>query len=204
MSNRQKIYGKGRIEGQWTGIRWEMLDSLAWKQMSYGARLYYIELLRQLSFKKYNNGRVFLLFRDAIAKIGASHRSIWIWQHEIQHYGFGEITKLGTLGPDSRATEWRLTDYGWGELDGKPIRPTREYLSWSGEIFDRNTVKGRRLAQSKNGNHVKKVNRFTKYSTRGRAKRLKSRGGCFTKYSTGAGGNAGKKYSISRYTISPA
>jgi hypothetical protein len=165
MSNRQKIYGKGRIEGQWTGIRWEMLDSPAWKQMSYGARLFYIELLRQLSFKKYNNGRVFLSFRDAIAKMGASHRSIWIWQHEIQHYGFGEITKLGTLGPDGRATEWRLTDYGWGELDGKPIRPTREYLGWSGEIFDRNTVKGRRIGQSKNGNHVKKVKRPALRST---------------------------------------
>ena len=27
VSNRDKIYGKGRIEGRWTGIRHELLDS---------------------------------------------------------------------------------------------------------------------------------------------------------------------------------
>jgi hypothetical protein len=39
MSRRYK--DKGRIPGQYTAIRWEILDSAAWKQMSMGARLLY-------------------------------------------------------------------------------------------------------------------------------------------------------------------
>ena len=36
MSNRNKIYSKGRIPGQWTALRWEVMDSPAWKHMRTG------------------------------------------------------------------------------------------------------------------------------------------------------------------------
>jgi hypothetical protein len=32
---------------------------------------------------------------------------------------------------------WRIADVGWGVLDGKSIVPTKDYLKWTGEVFDR-------------------------------------------------------------------
>jgi len=69
MSSRYK--DKGRIPGQYTAIRWEILDSAAWKQMSMGARLLYIALIKPLSFNRDNNGKIFLSTRHAAKQLGA-------------------------------------------------------------------------------------------------------------------------------------
>jgi hypothetical protein len=153
MSNKKKIYGKGRIEGAWTAVRHEVLSSSAWKHMSSGARLLYIALIRNLSFKAYNNGKVFLATRRAAEELGASQRIVCIWFRELEHYGFIEMTEQGSIGPKGRATRWRITDMDWGELDGKPIRATKDYLKWNGELFERQPKK------QKNGEQ--------RYSTRG-------------------------------------
>ena len=47
------------------------------------------------------------------------------------------MTEPGTIGPKGKATRWRITDVGWGRLDGKSIEPTKDYLKWTGELFDR-------------------------------------------------------------------
>jgi hypothetical protein len=141
MSNRQKIYGKGRIEGAWTAVRHEVLNSAAWKHTSPGARLLYIALLRNLSFRAYNNGKLFLATRRAADELGASQRIVCIWFRELEHYGFVEMTEPGSVGPKGRATRWRITDMNWGELDGKPIRSTKDYLQWTGELFERRPKK---------------------------------------------------------------
>lgn len=137
MSSRQKIYGKGKIEGAFTGVRHEVLDCRAWKKTSPGARLLYIALVRRLSFKACNNGKVYLATRKAADELGASQRVVWLWFKELQHFGFIEMTEPGAIGPKGRATRWRITDMGWGELDGKPIKATKDYLNWTGELFDR-------------------------------------------------------------------
>jgi hypothetical protein len=128
MSNKKKIYDKGRIEGAFTPLRHEVLNSLAWKNTSTGARLLYIALLRRLSFTGYNNGRVYLSTRKASEEVGASRRAIGIWYSELEHYGFIAMTTPGCIGPAGKAAHWRITDMGWGELDGKPILATKEYL----------------------------------------------------------------------------
>jgi hypothetical protein len=137
MSNRQKIYSKGRIPGPFTPIRHEVLNARAWKHMSPGARLLYIALLRRLSFNAYNNGKVFFATRKAADELGASQRVVCIWFRELEHYGFTVETEAGSRGPKGRATRWRITDMEWGELDGKPIKATKDYLHWTGELFDR-------------------------------------------------------------------
>jgi hypothetical protein len=147
MSNRDKIYGKGRIEGRWTGIRHELLDSPAWKHTSPGARLLFIALMRRLDFKQYNNGRVFLSTRKAADELGASQRVVCVWFGELEHYGFIEMTEQGSKGPKGRATRWRITDNGWGELDSKPVRATKDYLQWGGELFDRQSKKQKNSEQ---------------------------------------------------------
>jgi hypothetical protein len=135
MSKRYK--DKGRIPGQYTAIRWEILDSAAWKQMSMGARLLYIALIKPLSFNRDNNGKIFLSTRDAAKQLNVRQDSVCIWYRELQHYGFIAMTKPGTIGPKGKATHWRITDVGWGVLDGKSIEPTKDYLKWTGEVFDR-------------------------------------------------------------------
>ena len=137
MSNKRKIYSKGRIEGRWTPIRHQMMDSAAWKQMSMGARWLYIALVRPLSFEEDNNGKIFLSARRAAEELGASQDSICFWYRELERYGFIVMTQPGTIGPNGKATRWRVTDVGWGKLDGKSIEPTKDYLKWTGEVFER-------------------------------------------------------------------
>ena len=114
MSNRHKIRAKGHIPGQWTALRWELLDSLAWKVMSHGARLLYICLLRRLSYNAFNNGRIFRSTREAANEIGAGQRAVWIWFKELEHYGFIAMTDPGCIGPKGKAAHWRITRYGLG------------------------------------------------------------------------------------------
>jgi hypothetical protein len=140
MSNRRAIYSKGRIEGAWTPIRHEVLNSPAWKHMNLGARLLYIALIKNLSFKAWNNGKIFLATRKAAEQLGASQRVVCIWFRELEHYGFIKMTEPGNIGPKGRATRWRITDMGWGELDGRPIRATKDYLKWNGELFRRGPI----------------------------------------------------------------
>jgi hypothetical protein len=152
MSNRNKIHSKGRIQGQWTAVRWEVLDSAAWKQMSMGARSLYIALIKPLSFTRDNNGKIFLSTRDAAKTLGASQHSVWIWFHELEHYGFTAMTEPGTIGPKGKATRWRITDAGWGKLDGRSIEPTKDYLKWDGVLFEHPTSKNRKtLNQMRQG-----------------------------------------------------
>jgi hypothetical protein len=136
MSSKKKIYAKGRIEGAWTPLRHEPMNSAAWKHTSFGARLLYIALLRRLSFTNYNNARVYLSTRKAAEEIGANKETIVYWYRELQHYGFIELVEPGTLGAKGRAAHWRITDMGWGQIDGRPVTATKDYRTWSGELFE--------------------------------------------------------------------
>jgi hypothetical protein len=153
MSNRNKIHSKGRIQGQWTAVRWEIMQSAAWKQMSMGARMLYIALIRNLSFTADNNGKVFLATRKAAKELNASQRSVCTWFRELEHFGFIVMTEPGTA---MRAARWRVTDVGWGKLDGKSIERTKDYLKWSGELFEREPKnrKGREKKYSPRGKKV--------------------------------------------------
>src|SRR5262245_55146619 len=95
MSNKRRIYAKGRIEGSFTGYRHEVEDSPAWKTMNPSARVLYMALLRRLSFKAYNNGKVYLSCRKAAELLGLSLRSIPMLFHEIEHFGFITTTTPG-------------------------------------------------------------------------------------------------------------
>ena len=132
MSSRRKIKARGHIPGQWTGLRWEVLDSPAWKATSPGARWLYVCLLRRLSYNAFNNGKVFRSTREAAKEIAADHRSVWIWFKELEYYGFIVMTEPGSMGPIGRAPRWRITDMAWGELDGRPVEATKDYLRWDG------------------------------------------------------------------------
>jgi hypothetical protein len=157
----KRYNSKGRIPGQWTAIRWEITDSAAWKHMSMGARMLYIALIKNLSFNADNNGKVFLATRKAATELGASQRSVCTWFRELEHFGFIVMTEPGTA---MRAARWRVTDSGWGKLDGKSIEPTKDYLKWSGELFESHNPDGTRKKSSRPKNQ------------KGRAKKSSPRG----------------------------
>ena len=99
----------------------------------------YIALIRPLSFNADNNGKIFLATRKAAEQLGTSQRRTCGWFRELEHYGFIVLTEPGTA---MRAARWRITDAGWGKLDGKGIEPTKDYLKWDGVLFERHNPDG--------------------------------------------------------------
>jgi hypothetical protein len=128
----------------------------AWKALSYGARLLYLELQRQFIETANNNGKIFLSTRDAADSLGASQRQVCTWYRELEHYGFIVQTQSGTLGPHGRAILWHLTDQAHGWLDGKPVKATKDYLKWDGTPFRQSTTK-KRKTKTKSFPYMKKT-----------------------------------------------
>jgi hypothetical protein len=104
----------------------------AWRAMSLGARLLYIELRGRLRNDYLNNGKVFLSCRLAAKAIGVTPGSVARWYAEAEHYGFLRKTGEGFLGVDGRgiAARYRFTEFRCGEHP-----PTRDFEKWNGESF---------------------------------------------------------------------
>jgi hypothetical protein len=110
-----------------------IIKTPAWRAMSPGARLLWIELRGWLRNDWSNNGRIFLSDRDAAEALGTkSTRSIVRWFAENEHYGFLHKTRGGFLGSDGHglAAHYRFTDLPYGTRS-----PTRDYEKWDGELF---------------------------------------------------------------------
>ena len=94
----------------------------------------------------------------------APAKRVCVWFRELEHFGFIVMTEPGTA---MRAARWRVTDVGWGKLDGKSIERTKDYLKWSGELFEREAKnqKGREKKSSLRGKKVLRGIDEKKYST---------------------------------------
>jgi hypothetical protein len=124
---------KRQSKGPFVAVPKAILEALAWRAMSHGARLLWIELRGRLRNDGLNNGRVFLSHRDAAKAIGTkSKTSIGRWYAENEHYGFLRKTSEGFLGADGRgiAAKFRFTDLAHGTHP-----PTRDFEKWSSEKF---------------------------------------------------------------------
>jgi hypothetical protein len=119
-------------EGPYTALPKAITGSLAWRTMSFGARLLYIELRGWLRNDRLNNGKLFLSCRSAAKAIGADKTSIANWYAENEHYGFLRKTSEGFLGVDGRgiAAHYRFTDLAHGTHP-----PTRDFEKWNNEPF---------------------------------------------------------------------
>jgi hypothetical protein len=105
----------------------------AWRAMSFGARLVYVELRGKMNNDARNNGTLYLSCRLIAEALGTkSTRSVVRWLAELEHYGFVRRTREGYLGADGRglAAAYRLTEYRFGTNP-----PTLDFQKWTGKPF---------------------------------------------------------------------
>jgi hypothetical protein len=126
----------GKIDGQFVAVLVTTLDSPAWKAMSHGAKVLFVNLKRKVPR---DTNRAFLSYRDAEKALSCGSNKLREWYAELQHYGFIVLAIPHSLGVDGkgRAPHWRLTELGNVKgLDGLPEYPTRDFLKWDGVKFD--------------------------------------------------------------------
>jgi hypothetical protein len=141
----------------------ETVQSEAWRQLSFGARLLFLALVAQ---HHNNNGHVYRSLREVAKDLGHKDRSdIANWFRELVHYGFIVQTSAASLGVEGKgkAPHWRITDRpvrnGRGELD----TATKDFLRWNGELFEPHVRPSRRwnagkmaaLKKQNPGRHVR-------------------------------------------------
>lgn len=102
-----------------------LLESEAWAFLKPGSRALYVELKRQ--FNGSNNGKIFLSYRDAAARLGVHRNSVGGYFGAIESVGLIEKTgesKIGPSGIGSAAT-WRLSELP----DGPEEKPEKVSLA---------------------------------------------------------------------------
>jgi hypothetical protein len=118
--------------GPFVALPKAIMAAPAWRAMSFGARLLWLETRGWLRNDRLNNGKQHLSCRDAAKAIGADKSAVARWFAENEHYGFLRKTAEGFLGSDGRgiAAKYRFTDLAHGTHP-----PTRDYEEWDGELF---------------------------------------------------------------------
>jgi hypothetical protein len=137
---------KRQSKGPFVAVSKAILATPAWRAMSPGARLLWIELRGWLRNDGSNNGKAYLACRDAAKAIGTKSKdSIVRWYAENEHYGFLRKTGEGFLGLDGRgiAARYRFTDLAHGTHP-----PTRDFEKWDGELFAYTPRRGGRKKQN--------------------------------------------------------
>jgi hypothetical protein len=132
--------------GPFVGLIKTTIEAPAWRAMSFGARLLYVDVRSQMRNDAKDNGKRWRSCRDAAKALGTkSTRSIVRWFAENEHYGFMRKTGDGFLGADGRgiAARYRLTDYHYGTNP-----PTRDFEKWNGEPFVYSPRRGGRKKQN--------------------------------------------------------
>jgi hypothetical protein len=130
MSRKQR---KSFFPGPWVGLIKTTMATPAWRAMSFGARLLYVEYRASLRNDARDNGKRWFSCRDAATALGTkSTRSIVRWFAENEHYGFMRKTGEGFLGAEGFgiAASYRLTEYAYGTNP-----PTQDFEKWKGEPF---------------------------------------------------------------------
>jgi hypothetical protein len=134
--SKRKRKDKGRLP-PFVALHISTMEAPAWKELSMGARMLYVQLKRHHFVGiRNNNGKIYLSHRGAMEEMGVTSRhSIARWFRELQHYGFIVMTSPGYLGLDGngRSPQWRLT-----ELPTPGERETQNYLKWDGTPFNGN------------------------------------------------------------------
>lgn len=124
---------KKKTERLWVKHYHETSQSPAWRNMSSGAGMFYLEL-KKLYHRK-NQEPVYLSTRLAAEAMNVDKETVCVWYAELVHYGFlvkVKEARKGDLG--GRAAHYRLTDEAYL---GDP--PTKDFTYWNGVPYVRET-----------------------------------------------------------------
>ena len=118
--------------GAYVPVIKSIMRTPAWRAMSPGARLLWIELRGWLRNDFSNNGRMFLSCRDAAKAMGCNKDTVFRQYAENEHFGFLRQTSGGCLGSDGYgfAAHYRFTDIPYGTQPA-----TRDFEEWDGKFF---------------------------------------------------------------------
>jgi hypothetical protein len=124
---------KRKSKGPYVAVPIAIMSTTAWRTMSPGARLLWIELRSRLRNDGLNNGKIHRSCRVAAKAIGAHRNTVARQYAENEHYGFLRKTGEGFLGSDGRgiAARYRFTDLAYGTHAA-----TRDYEAWDGSTFE--------------------------------------------------------------------
>ena len=141
---------KGRL-APFVPLLKDTLDSQAWRHTSFGARWLYVALKRRVPPQR---NLAYLSHRNAAKDLGVSYRYMAQWFRELEHYGFIELERHGSLGVDGKgkAPRWRLTELGAtskASAGGLFEPPTNDFHKWDGVLFERPRDTRYRLAKTK-------------------------------------------------------
>ena len=107
-------------------LHWYLLDSNAWKALSYVGRAAFIELARL--YNGHNTGQLALSARTLAERLGCSKATAARALNELEEKGFVGVQKLGTFRRRDRlATEYFLTLY---RNDVNYDLPTKAFMRW--------------------------------------------------------------------------
>jgi hypothetical protein len=145
------------IPGHFVPLIKATMATPAWRAMSYGARLVYVELRGRMKNNAEDNGTFYLSYRLIAKALNTkSTRSVVRWIAELEHYGFIRKTRDGFLGADGRgiAASYRLTEYRFGTNP-----PTKDFEKWDGTLFAYTARRrGRRKTESRvPEGHIRRV-----------------------------------------------
>lgn len=127
--------GRSRDRVKFVMLHHWMLDSRAYRGLSYGARALYIELAYR--FNGSNNGYVYLSCREAAERLNCGKDTAARWYRELESAGLIKSREKGSFGWKSHtATQWILTEH---EYAGQPA--TKDFMQSAGDSVLESTYK---------------------------------------------------------------
>ena len=126
MPNAQNKRGRSRKAPPFVMLPWYLIDSAAWRSLSFAAQSAFIQIVRL--YKGWNNGQLVLAASALAERLDCSKATAARALNDLEEKGFVGIQKMGMFRRRDRlATEYFLTHYpndATGEL------PTKAFMRW--------------------------------------------------------------------------
>ena len=125
MARKHNNTGRSRHGPPFVKLPWYLIDSPAWRALSFVGRAAFVEVARL--YNGSNNGSLALSTRVLAERLGCSQTSATRALNELDVMGFIGVQKLGTFSRKRRATEYFLTLY---KNDVNNDLPTNAFRYW--------------------------------------------------------------------------
>jgi hypothetical protein len=126
-SHRADRTGRSKVGSRYVALRHYMLNSPAWRALSFPAKAALIELMKL--YNGHNNGQLAMAATILADLLGCSKTHADRALNELEDKGFVGLQKVGTFRRRDRlASEYFLTEYK-NDVSGE--RPTTKFMRWT-------------------------------------------------------------------------